>query len=264
MKTSATKLKSINDYFATLSADQRAVLGKLRKAIQSAAPQAEESISYGLPAFRQRGRPLVAFSAGAKHFSLFPMNGTLVAAFKNDLKDFDTSKGTIRFTVTKPLPAALIRKIVQARIKEIAEQEPTKPKALLKTAQPTMDPGVATFLQKLKHRLKPAIEEMRTIILGVSPKISEGIKWNAPSFRTHDDFATMNLRGKDDDERIWLILHTGAKAKGIMMKSKIADPTKLLKWLADDRSLVTFDDSKDIQSKRAALQAIIREWIRKF
>ena len=110
--------KTIDEYLAAVSDDQRAVLEKLRKTIRAAAPQAEECISYGLAAFRLNGKPLVGFGASAKHCAFYPMNGSTVAAFKNELKNYDTSKGTIRFSVSKPLPAALVRKLVKARIAE--------------------------------------------------------------------------------------------------------------------------------------------------
>ena len=122
--------------------------------------------------------------------------------------------------------------------------------------------AVSEFLRELDHPRKQEIEAVRQIILGVSPEIREGIKWNAPSFRTTDYFATVNLRGKGGEERVWLILHTGAKVKKTAAKGmQIADPAGLLQWLAKDRCLVTFSDRKDIQAKRAALEAIIREWI---
>ncbi|HEX5138861.1 MAG TPA: DUF1801 domain-containing protein [Planctomycetota bacterium] len=116
----ARKANPIDAYFAGLPADQRAALLRLRKQIRAAAPGAEECISYGMPALRHGGRPLVGFSASAKHCSLFPMDGTTVAAFKAELGGFRTSKGTIRFTPDRPLPAALVRRIVKARVAQNA------------------------------------------------------------------------------------------------------------------------------------------------
>lgn len=125
------------------------------------------------------------------------------------------------------------------------------------------DPAVGTFLRELDHPLKPQIEAVREIVLGVGPEIREGIKWNSPSFRTQDYFATLNLRAKDGKDRVWLILHKGAKVKDNSTKGmKIADPAGLLEWLTKDRCLVTFSDGKDIQAKRSALRIIVREWIR--
>lgn len=130
------------------------------------------------------------------------------------------------------------------------------------SVRPQNDPAVIEFLNRLDHPRKKVIEAVRKIILGVSHEIREGIKWNAPSFRTTDFFATLNLRGKDGEERVWLILHRGAKLKDNTKDLRIADSTGLLEWLAKDRCLVTFRDLKDIRAKRAALEVIIREWIR--
>ena len=120
---------------------------------------------------------------------------------------------------------------------------------------------MVAFLRDLDHPLKKEIESLRKIILAASPTIREGIKWNAPSFRTTDYFATLNLRGKGNDARVWLILHTGAKAKGLTLQDQIADPTELLKWLAKDRALVVFADAKDVKAKKKALEAVVREWV---
>jgi uncharacterized protein YdhG (YjbR/CyaY superfamily) len=108
---------TIDDYLSRLPDDQRAALESLRRTIRSAAPEAEEGISYGMPAFRLNG-PLVGFAAARTHCSFFPMNGTTVAAHAKALAGFKTSKGTIRFTPARPLPAALVRTIVKERVKE--------------------------------------------------------------------------------------------------------------------------------------------------
>jgi uncharacterized protein YdhG (YjbR/CyaY superfamily) len=108
------KPKTIDEYLATLSDDKRAALERLRKAIRAAAPRAEECISYQLPAFRLDGRMLVWFGASAKHCAFYP--GAVVEAHKDELKDFDTSKGTIRFQADNPLPASVVRLLVKARI----------------------------------------------------------------------------------------------------------------------------------------------------
>ncbi len=112
-----TKPGTIDEYLAAVSDDKRAALEKLRKTIRAAAPQAEECISYQLAAFRQNGM-LVAFGATANHCAFYLMSSSTVEAHKNELKDYDTRKGTIRFQADKPLPAALVRKLVKARIAE--------------------------------------------------------------------------------------------------------------------------------------------------
>jgi uncharacterized protein YdhG (YjbR/CyaY superfamily) len=113
----AGKPKNIDEYLAALSADNRAALQKLRKTIRSAAPKAEECISYQLAAFRLNGM-LVAFGATANHCSFYLMSSSTVNAHKEELKKYDTSKGTIRFQADNPLPASLVRKLVKARIAE--------------------------------------------------------------------------------------------------------------------------------------------------
>src|SRR5262245_47714503 len=112
------KPTTIDEYLATLSGDKRAALEKLRKAIKAAAPKAEECISYQMPAFRLNGKLLVCFRATANHCSFHPMSALTVEAHSADLKGYDTSKGTIRFQPDRPLPAALVRKLVKARIAE--------------------------------------------------------------------------------------------------------------------------------------------------
>lgn len=114
---------TIDAYLARLEGEQRAALQKLRKTIQSIVPRATECISYGVPAFRHDGRVLVGFGAGANHCTFFPMSGTTVAAHQALLASYETSKGAIRFQPERPLPAALVRKLVKARLLEIAEHE---------------------------------------------------------------------------------------------------------------------------------------------
>ena len=114
----ANKPKNHNDYLAAVTEDKRPALQKLRKAIKSAAPKAEECISYQVPAFRLNGKFLVAYGAATNHCALYP--GSTVKALKEELKGYDTSKGTIRFPANKPLPSALVRKLVKLRIEQRA------------------------------------------------------------------------------------------------------------------------------------------------
>jgi uncharacterized protein YdhG (YjbR/CyaY superfamily) len=115
-----TKVTTIDEYLERLSDDKRVALQKLRKTIRAAAPRAEECISYQLPAYRLNGM-LVAFGATANHCAFYPMSASTVAAYREELKGYETTKGTIRFQPDKPLPAALVRKLVKARIAENAE-----------------------------------------------------------------------------------------------------------------------------------------------
>ena len=118
-KSKSTKPSTIDEYLAALNGDQRAALAKLRKTIRAAAPQAEECISYGIPAFRQNG-VVAGFAATANHCSFFLFSGSTVEAHQEELADYGTSKGTIRFPADKPLSVALVRKLVKARLAENA------------------------------------------------------------------------------------------------------------------------------------------------
>jgi len=120
-KRAAAPLKSKNPknhdgYLAAVSSEKRQALEKLRQAIKTAAPDAEECISYQVPAFRLNGKFLVGYGAAANHCAFYP--GSTIQALKNELKDFNTSKGTIRFPADKALPAALVRKLVRLRIED--------------------------------------------------------------------------------------------------------------------------------------------------
>jgi len=115
-------LQTVDEYLAALSDDKRTALEKLRKNIKAAVPKAEECISYQLPAFRLDGKFLVAFGAAAKHCAFYP-GAYAIEAHRNELKGYETSKGTIRFQSDKPLSAALVRRLVKARIADSRGRE---------------------------------------------------------------------------------------------------------------------------------------------
>jgi uncharacterized protein YdhG (YjbR/CyaY superfamily) len=114
-----SKPRTIDEYLARVTAEQRVALEKVRQSIRKVAPEAEECISYGIPAFRLNGRSLVFFGAWADHCSFYPGSSATLKKFRNDLKDFERSKGTIRFSPQKPLPAALVKKLVKARMADL-------------------------------------------------------------------------------------------------------------------------------------------------
>jgi uncharacterized protein YdhG (YjbR/CyaY superfamily) len=117
----AKKPRTIDEYLASLPAEQRAALQKVRRAIHAAAPKAEECISYGMPAYRLNGKLIAGFRGAAKHCSFHPMSGATVETLKAELVGYSTSRGTIRFSPTAGLPAALVRKLVRTRISELAK-----------------------------------------------------------------------------------------------------------------------------------------------
>lgn len=119
MKKTHLPATAVDEYLAKVPEPARSTLQKVRAAIRSVAPpEATEAIGYGMPTFRYK-RPLAGYAAFPDHCSLFPMSATVIEELKDELRNYETSKGTIRFAVDKPLPAALIRKIVKARLAEI-------------------------------------------------------------------------------------------------------------------------------------------------
>jgi uncharacterized protein YdhG (YjbR/CyaY superfamily) len=106
--------KTIDEYLASVSDEQRVALEKLRKQIKAAAPKAEECISYGIPAFRHKGG-LVWFGAARTHCSFYP-GSKAIEMHQEELKNYGLSKGTIRFQPDKPIPATLVREIVKERV----------------------------------------------------------------------------------------------------------------------------------------------------
>jgi hypothetical protein len=135
-----------------------------------------------------------------------------------------------------------------------------KPKAAAAHNTPAdSSAAVDQFMSTLEHPCKAEIQALRKLILAVDASVAEGIKWNSPSFRRSEYFATTNLRAKSG---VGLILHLGARVRELPAGGvKIDDAGKLLKWLAKDRAMVEFGDMKEIKAKGPALQALLRQWI---
>ena len=119
--TKKKKPKTIDEYLAGVAPEKRNALEKLRRTIHAGFPRAEEVISYGVPAFRLDGFVIAWFAAASNHCSFFP--GAAVEEFEEDLADFETSKGTVRFQPGKPIPAGLVRRMVKARIARAAKKK---------------------------------------------------------------------------------------------------------------------------------------------
>ena len=118
MNSAKKKPETIDEYLAIVKPDHRKTLQKLRQTIQTVATQAEECISYGIPAFRLNRRLLVFFGAWANHCAFYPGSAATLKKFRNELRNFQTSKGTLRFSLDKPMPVALVKKLLKARIAE--------------------------------------------------------------------------------------------------------------------------------------------------
>lgn len=122
-----TDFKSVDEYIAAQPDDVRGALDCVRSAIREALPAAEEIISYKIPAYKLNGRSMLWFAGWKRHYSVYPAGDRLVAAFKDELARYEIKKGTIRFPLSEPVPARLIKRIAKFRAKEA--EESTKAKA---------------------------------------------------------------------------------------------------------------------------------------
>ena len=121
MKTDTTPLGTIDEYIAGFPRAVQRVLKQVRRAIRKALPDADEAISYGIPAFKLGGRAVIYFAGWKQHYSLYPSNARLIAAFKDDLEPYEVNdKGTIRFPLSEPVPVKLIADIAKFRAKQVA------------------------------------------------------------------------------------------------------------------------------------------------
>jgi uncharacterized protein YdhG (YjbR/CyaY superfamily) len=113
-------VSAMDDYLDGLAPAEKAALERVRAVVGDLAPDAEEGTSYGMPAFRYRGRPLLGFGAAKKHLSIFPFSPAAIETVEERLGEFDVSKGTVRFTPDRPVPDDVLADMVRARMREIA------------------------------------------------------------------------------------------------------------------------------------------------
>ncbi len=112
------KSKTIDEYLAKVRGEQRRALDELRSVLRSLLPEAEECISYGMPAFRLEGRIVAGFAATSKGGSYYPFSGSTLASLASEIEGFSSTKSALHFTPQAPLPRALVRKLVKARLAE--------------------------------------------------------------------------------------------------------------------------------------------------
>ena len=116
-------IESVDEYIAAQPEAARRPLKLVRTAIRKAVPKCEESISYRIPTYKLHGERLLYFAGWKKHYSLYPATKRLLAALKDDLKQFEVVKSTVRFSLAQPVPVELIAKIAKFRAKEVAEKK---------------------------------------------------------------------------------------------------------------------------------------------
>jgi uncharacterized protein YdhG (YjbR/CyaY superfamily) len=114
--------KSVDEYLASQPDAARAILERVRSTIRKSVPDAEETISYNMPAYKLKGSPLLYFAGWKNHYSLYRANTRVVAAFKDELTPYELEKGTIHFPLSQPVPVKLIERIAKFRANEIAEK----------------------------------------------------------------------------------------------------------------------------------------------
>lgn len=124
----ATHFKSVDDYIESQPDNVQSALKRVRSAIQKAVPQAEEIISYNMPAYKLDGAQVLFFAGWKQHYSLYPASQGVVDAFKDDLAPYEIRKGTIRFPLSKPVPVKLIEQIAKLRVKEASDRATAKPR----------------------------------------------------------------------------------------------------------------------------------------
>lgn len=118
--------KSVDDYIAKHPGDTQAILRRVRRTLRKALPGAEETISYQIPSYKLHGGYVIYFAGWKQHYSLYPANARLVAAFKTELRPYERSKGTIRFPCSQPIPVKLIERIAKFLAREAAERAEAK------------------------------------------------------------------------------------------------------------------------------------------
>ena len=243
-------------------------------------PDSVESAHMGHPDFRVCGRVFASLGAPSADWAMVKLTPEQQKVFCDaDVDMFQPCNGAwgrqgctnVRLSDAK---SAVVRSALSLAVENVATsssrkpmvarssraQPRTKPAASTSTAVPTLadSHAVAALLRNLEHPLKPVIESVRVTILKSNKRITEGIKWNAPSFYHHGWFATLYLRAKSG---VVLVLHRGAKARSKTgLRSAISDPSKLLTWASADRATITFGSATDFKRKQAALKSIIKQW----
>jgi uncharacterized protein YdhG (YjbR/CyaY superfamily) len=253
-----TKPTNIDEYVAGFPGETQKILEQVRATIKKAAPGAEETISYGIPAFKLNHGYLIYFAGYKSHIGLYPapVNNEV---FSKELSSYKTGKGSVQFPLNKPMPLALVTKIVKFRVKENVEKlnakktVKTPTKSITNPARITKLPDeerVVSFINKLEPTVKDEVGSVRKIIKKAAPLLKERIKWNAPSYHyLQQDLFTF---GPHKNGKTMLVFHHPAIVK---IKSG------LLQGNYKDRRLIHFSGKPDVSKKKKELERIIKELV---
>ncbi|KAA9357416.1 DUF1801 domain-containing protein [Larkinella humicola] len=256
------KPTTIDRYIADFPAETRELLEQIRETIRKAAPEAEETINYGMPTFTLKGN-LVHFAGYKNHIGFYP-SPSGIEAFQERLAVYKGAKGSVQFPIDQPLPLDLIADIVKFRVSEnrqLAEAKPKK-KPAPRTPKLSDSEQVMEHIQKLDPKLGPLVESIRQLFLSTDPDIGERIKWNHPSFYYTGDMKPFDPKEYKRELAVFN-LHKGKIMLVFPSGAKITDPSGLLEGTyKDGRRIVFFTTQEDIDAKAAALQAAIKEWLR--
>jgi len=245
--------KNVDEYIAQFPPEVKAALESLRKTIKTAAPKAEELISYMMPAYKLNG--VLVYFAGYKNHIGFYGTPSGHEAFEKELVGYKSGKGSVQFPLDKPLPLKLVTQIVKFRVaqnqEKAAAKKPVKPAIKkVKPAKLADEEQVNEWINKLDATAKKEIEAVRKIIKGSNSKLSERIKWNAPSYYYKDDIVTF---GPYKTHKLLLVFHHPAVVK-------IKSP--LLEGNYKDRRLVYFKDKAAAEKNKKELAQIINDIIK--
>jgi uncharacterized protein YdhG (YjbR/CyaY superfamily) len=243
--------KTIDGYISSFPKGTQEILEQVRRTIKKTAPNAEETISYGIPTFKLNSIYLVYFAAFKNHIGFYA-TPTGHDAFKEALSKYKQGKGSVQFPLDKPMPLKLIAEIVKFRINE------NELKARKKESNSNQQ-TVQDFLKELQHPFKKEIVHLRKIILAANKNLTENIKWNGPNFCLDaEDRITMRIY---PPKQIQLIFHRGAKLLTQPKGKLIKDDSGILVWKTNDRAVASFANMEEIKLQASLLTKIINSWL---
>ncbi len=255
MSTRTPAAKTVDEYIKRYPSRIQPVLQSLRKTIKKTAPDAEEVISYAIPGYKYHGM-LIFFAAFKDHISVYPApRGN--DAFKKELSGYKGGKGTVQFPVGEPVPFDLVTRIVKFRMQENEAKAGAKKKAAIKpgartagSARTADEQQVSAFMKTLDHPMKAETEALRKILKNSNNKLSERIKWNAPSYYYKQDIVTF---GPFRTGKVFLVFR---HPEIVNVKSG------LLEGNYTNRRLAYFDNMKAVKENKKELERILNALVK--